>query len=515
MEDIQMLRTKVPKRKVLLEAIDNPLLIIRELNNRSFYHFLRFFWPEISSEEFVENWHIPFLCNELQLVAERVARGEPNDYDLLINISPGTTKTITCNIAYPAWIWTRWHWMRIISASYSASLALEAAEYSRDMIRSDRFQAVYPELDIKEDKDTKSNFRVVKRERAPGRPERLIFGGNRYSTSVGGTLAGYHGHILIWDDPLNPHQAVSEKKLAEANRWIDRTLPTRKVNKITTTTIGIMQRLHQNDPSGHILAKKKKKLRHISMPGEIRNYRDQVQPPELVEMYQDDLFDVNRMPWSVLKDLEADMGQYGFAGQIGQNPVPPGGGMFKVDRFPQIQTMPSDVLILEVVRYWDKAGTKEIEEGRGSGGGAYTVGVKMAKLKDDKYLIMDVVRGRWSSEEREKIIRSTAEADGKGVKIYHEQEPGSGGKESAEATIKNLAGFASYADRPQGDKIYRADPYSVQVNNGNMIMLRGDWNHEFIDEHRNFPFSTYKDQVDAAAGAFSQLTRKRIARIIK
>jgi predicted phage terminase large subunit-like protein len=514
MEDILITRQRVPKRKVLLQAIDNPLCIIRELNNRSFYHFMRFFWPEISSEEFVDNWHIPYLCGELQMVAERVAKGLPNDYDLLINISPGTTKTIICNIMFPAWIWTRWHWMRIISASYSGALALEAAEYSRDLIRSERFQAVYPELGIKEDKDTKSNFRVIKRERLAGRAERVIYGGNRYSTSVGGTLTGYHGHILIWDDPLNPHQAASEKELENGNRWIDRTLPTRKVNKITATTIGIMQRLHQNDPSGHLLAKKKKKLRHISMPGEIRNYKDQLKPVELAKFYKDDLFDPNRMPWSVLKDLEADMGQYGFAGQIGQNPVPPGGGMFKVKNIPMIERMVSDPLVLEVVRYWDKAGTKEAAEESKKSGGAYTVGVKMAKLKDGKYLIMDVRRGRWASEEREKIIRSTAEADGKSVKIYHEQEPGSGGKESAEATIRNLAGYASYADRPVGDKIYRADPYSVQVNNGNVLMLKGEWNHEFIEEHRHFPFSTYKDQVDAAAGAFSRLTTKRIARVI-
>ena len=107
-----------------------------------------------------------------------------------------------------------------------------------------------------------------------------------------------------------------------------------------------------------------------------------------------------------------------------------------------------------------------------------------------------------------------AEADGKAVKIYHEQEPGSGGKESAEATIRNLAGFSSYADRPQGDKIYRADPLSVQVNEGNVLLLRGDWNHEFVEEFRHFPFSTYKDQVDATSGAFSKLTQKRKARVL-
>ena len=71
-----------------------------------------------------------------------------------------------------------------------------------------------------------------------------------------------------------------------------------------------------------------------------------------------------------------------------------------------------------------------------------------------------------------------------------------------------------YADRPTGKKEERADPYSVQVNNGNFRMLKADWNFAFLDEHRLYPFSTYKDQVDAAAGAFNQLTKKRVARRI-
>jgi phage terminase large subunit-like protein len=77
-----------------------------------------------------------------------------------------------------------------------------------------------------------------------------------------------------------------------------------------------------------------------------------------------------------------------------------------------------------------------------------------------------------------------------------------------------LAGYSVYADRPTGDKDLRADSYSVQVNNGNFRMLRGDWNYAFLEEHRLFPFSTNKDQVDAASGAFNNLAKRRIARRI-
>jgi len=505
------IRTRKTKRILAMDAIKDPFAIRRDINNDSLYDFIQYFWDEVSTDKFKPNWHIGYLCKELEEIAKQVAKDLPKKYDLIINIPPGTTKTITCSIMFPVWCWTRWHWMRFITASYSAALSLESAEYSRDLVRSDKFKVVYPELDIKEDKDTKSNFKTVKKEQVfPGQPPRIIQGGNRYSTSVGGTLTGFHGHILIIDDPLNPEQAASEKELANANRWMEQTLSTRKVDKANTPTILIMQRLHQDDPSGHILAKKKKNIKHISLPGEIRNYREQLKPIEKASKYKNDLLDPVRMNWKVLEDMEADLGQYGFAGQVGQKPTPPGGGMFKVDHFNIITTLPAPVNFVQTVRYWDKAGSE--------GGGAYTVGVKISKLLDDhhtgvpRFIIEDVRRGQWASEARERIIKNTALADGATVQIGVEQEPGSGGKESAEATIRNLAGFSCYADRPTGDKVFRADPYSVQVNNGNIMLLHGDWNHEFIEEHRNFPFSTYKDQVDAGAGAFNRLTTRRIAR---
>jgi len=498
--------TKQDKLKI---GIINPYVAQREMNNRSLYEFIQCFWSEISSEDFKSNWHIPFICKELEEIAERVANKIPKKHDLIINIPPGTTKTIICSIMFPVWCWTKWYWMRFITLSYSATLSMESAESSRDMIRSELFKRLYPELEIKQDKDVKSNYKVMKKIHTPGFVSTLRPGGNRYSTSVGGTLTGFHAHIIIWDDPLNPKQAVSPVELKSTNQWMDQTLSTRKVDKEVSTTIGIMQRLHENDPTGHILAKQKKNIRHISLPCEIVNYEHALKPKELSLNYKDGLLDPVRMSWTILQDLEGDLGQYGYAGQMGQDPTPPAGGMFKVDMFTKIVVMPPPVNILKTIRYWDKAGTKEVL-GKNKQS-ARTAGVKMHLLDTGKWLISDVVKGRWESHERESKIRATAEADGVDVWVYHEQEPGSGGKESAQATITNLAGFTSIAERPVGDKIYRADPYSVQVNNGNVLLLNGDWNAEFIEEHRFFPFSTYKDQVDAAGAAFSKLTVAKMA----
>ena len=134
------------------------------------------------AEDFKDNWHIKYICGELQDMAERVAAGLPKKYDLIVNVPPGSTKTAMVSIMFPAWCWTRWYWMRFITASYTSTLSLESAEYSRDVIKSEKFRLLFPELEIKRDKDIKSNFRIVKIQKNSGGANTTLLGGNRFST---------------------------------------------------------------------------------------------------------------------------------------------------------------------------------------------------------------------------------------------------------------------------------------------------------------------------------------------
>jgi predicted phage terminase large subunit-like protein len=489
-------------KQVIEQAVTNPLSSMRSIVKSSLYYFVRYFWDELSNDEFHDNWHIKYLCDECQKVIERVEKRQPKLYDLIINIPPGTTKSTIVSRMLPVWAWTRSYWMKFITGSYGSTLSLELAEDSRDLLRSERFGELFPELGIKQDKEQKSNFKVVKKEwvRKNSVP-RQHQGGGRFSTSVGSGVMGFHGHVIIIDDPLNPKQALSEVELLNANRWVSSTLSSRKTDKEKTPIILIMQRLHQNDVTGDLLDRKDN-IKHICLPASLDNTPHLVKPKELKKYYQDGLLDPVRLNRNVLKEAYSE-GQYVYSSQYDQDPVPAGGGMFQIDNIPVIEAMPARVNITKTVRYWDKAGSE--------GTGAYTVGTKMCRLKSGKWIIIDVVRGQWSSEKREKIIRQTAEADGYNTTVYIEQEPGSGGKESAMSTVRNLEGFACYRDLPTGNKEYRADPFSVQVNEGNVMMLRGDWNAKFREELRYFPFSTYKDQVDSASGAFAKLVIRKKA----
>jgi predicted phage terminase large subunit-like protein len=462
--------------------------LVRSVCQDSFYEFLREFWGCFISAQPVWNWHIEFLCDELQNIAERVFEGKPKEYDLIINISPGTTKSSICSIAFPAWLWTRRPDMRCICASYTDKLALDLSRKCRDVVKSEKYRACFPDVKLRVDQDTKGYFANTS-------------GGDRFCTGVGGSPMGFHAHFLIVDDPIDPQKAISEAELKTCNQWMSETLPSRKVQKDITPTILIMQRLHQNDPTGHRLSwADAGPVKHIKLPAELihidpKKRREEVKPLRLRSKYRDGLMDKYRLTRKSLVEAKAALGNYAYAGQFLQDPVPLGGGMFHTDdlQFAFHDEIPK--VFKRVVRYWDNAGTKD--------GGAFTAGVKIGIAPDNRVWVLDVQRFREASDARERRKVEVARSDGTKVIIGQEQEPGSSGKESAESSAKRLIGFRVRLVKPTGDKVMRADPFSVQVNAKNVTLVRASWNEIYVDELRFFPNSTYKDQVDASAGAFN------------
>jgi len=474
-------------------------LLQKSILEDSFFDFVQYFWDTVVPEEPIWNWHIEYICGEMQRVAERVFQGKRKLYDLCINVPPGSTKSTICSVMFPAWVWTRMPTARSICGSYSYALSLQLSRKSRDIITSEKYQALFdPEL--RGDQNTKGLFENTK-------------GGYRFSTSTGGTVTGYHGHFLIIDDPLNPQEASSEVELKNANVWIRETLSSRKVDKDVTPTILIMQRLHEDDPTQDMLGQKNIRVKHINLPAEVnrKSYKT-IKPKAVRKNYVVDpekngyrLLDPIRLSRRSLDEALSKLLEYGYAGQFLQSPVPLEGGMFKTARL-KVDTAPSAPADwLQKIRYWDKAGTE--------GGGAFTAGVLMGEDKDHRFWILDVIRVQLDTGEREKLIKLTAQMDGYGIKVGIEQEPGSGGKESAENTVRNLRGFNVEVVRPTGDKAIRAMPFSAQVNVGNVYLVAGEWNNAYMNELTLFPNSKYKDQVDATSGAFTLLTFSQRGRI--
>jgi len=180
---------------------------------------------------------------------------------------------------------------------------------------------------------------------------------------------------------------------------------------------------------------------------------------------------------------------------------PTAGAVFNRANFGSLPAMPTDVP--RWVRYWDKAGT--------AGGGKYSAGVLVGQRPNGRLVYADVTRDQWSSYARNKVMLQKAAADkdlGVPVTTWVEQEPGSGGKESAEISVQDFVGYDVRIDKVTGSKYDRAQPLAAQVEAGNVDVVAGPWNEAFLEEHHQFTGTdsdAYTDQVDAAAGGVNKL----------
>ena len=478
----------MPGTKQQLPAARVPQFTAKELKRSilkdDYYEFLKAMWPTISPERPVWNWHIKYLCRKIQGMMERVFRGQKKWYDLCVNIPPGSTKSTILSIMLPAWCWTRMPSFRFIGASYGGDIAQDLSMKTRDVVRSDLYRELFPEIKWRADQDTKNYFMNTE-------------GGWRFSVGVKGDVTGRHAHLIVVDDPLNPEESYSDADIATSNRWIRETLSSRKVAKAVTPMVLVMQRLHQDDPTAQFVTRRN--VFWVCLPAELES---NVRPRKLRDKYEDGLLDPKRMPEEVLENERVQGATY-YSGQFLQNPVPRGGAMFEVDN---IRIRTDAPKMRKVVRAWDKAG---VEGGRG----AFTVGLKLGVDKSNNVWVLNILRFRLNTYGREYEIMKAAKKDGPDCLIAIEQEPGSGGKADAEATVRNLIGYRVKivkASKAEGDKERRATPASSMVNAGNVYLLKASWNKEFIEELRFFPASKFKDQVDAFSLAFNEIATPRL-----
>lgn len=448
-----------------------------EICRRSFFEFVKEFWDVIIPEIPIYNWHIPYLCDQLQKYALRVKYRTEKESDLIINIPPGTTKSTICTVMYPAWVWTIDATQRIITGSYSASLATDHALKSRDIVKSEKYKALFPEVVIKRDQDNKTHYKNTK-------------GGERYATSVGGTITGIHAHQIIIDDPLNPKEAASDIERQAANDWMDVTLSTRKVDKEMTPTILVMQRLHELDCTGNWL-KKRPNINHICLPGRLSK---DVKPIELKEKYVDGKLDVKRLSDKALDELQTILGSYGFAGQIQQIPAPEDGGYWKKWIIP-IPDKDFPTNLKEYGTDWDLAYT----DNEKNSASAY---VTSGKIEHDMYI--DDFGFKWL--EFPDLIKWM-----KTISEPHHIEAKASGK-SAKQTLKSMGITAIEVKVNGGDKVARTQMSTPYAEAGRVYCRESLLDKLYNDSKQGillFPNAEGNDLNDALCQAIQRLLSKK------
>jgi len=484
-----------------------------DLCRQSFAYFVRMFWSTIpGTGKLVWNWHLEVICNELQEIAERVFKGQAKDHDLVINISPGTSKSSLISILFSGpWTWTRMPDARHLIASHTSDLVLDLSSKARDVVRSELYRKLFPEIELREDTDSKGHYRNT-------------CGGERKICTVSGVSPlGFHGHFCLVDDALDPKGVLSDVRLKVAKQFIEEILPSRMVDKSITPIILVMQRLGLGDPTEVMLKGSLKEgaypVRHLCLPAELT---DEVKPVELRKFYVNGLMDPIRLSQRVLNNY-LSKGKLYYDTQFLQKPYAREGSMFRPQWFSQrVKAAPFNA---QRVRYWDRASTAASLEGKG----CFTAGTLLARDEQGKWYVEHVVHGQWEPDERNDIMRATALRDRTryGPKneptIWIEAEGGSSGRDAWRAIARHLAGFRVFEDRVTGKKDTRAEPWASQLASGNVWVVdngesagtgRADWDVEgFIAEHVAFKpdassnrLGRYKDIVDSVSGAFNILT---------
>ena len=274
----------------------------------------RCFQTVVPGQTYLSNWHIEAIAHRLERCRQREIRR------LIVTLPPRSLKSICASVAFPAFALGHDPSLRIICASYSQDLAAKHARDFRTVLESAWYRRLFPHTRIDPRKNTEGEIQTTAQ-------------GYRLSTSLGGTLTGRGGNLLLIDDPMKPTERMSEVKRAAVSEWYDSTLISRLDSKTEGAIVLIMQRLHVDDLVGHVLDKDEA-WTHLNLPAIAEE--DEEIPLSNGRFHRrkaGELLHPAREPMEVLEELKAAMGSQSFSAQYQQAPIPAGGALIKAEWF--------------------------------------------------------------------------------------------------------------------------------------------------------------------------------------
>ena len=443
--------------------------------------YTRVAWPHVEPGAFRSGWHIDAIGEHLMAVSSGEIRR------IIVNLPPRHGKSLSCNVFWPSWDWIENPGRSFLFCSYRAGLSIRDQRKAKTLIKSDWHQRNF-KVRVDPGNDTRTRWGTTA-------------GGERMVSSVNGASStGEGADIIVPDDPISADQARSPVQRQNVIDWWEETIKSRLNDPKTGAFVVIMQRFHEADLTGHILASETG-WDHLVLPARyepdhpfpIRSsigFRDpRTAPGELLSPGRFGDEELNRI---------ATPGSFADAGQLQQRPIPRQGGLFRREWFVTIPAAPAGV---EWVRAWDLAATADPTA-------AYTAGVLLGRAPDGRFVIGDVARIQGTPAEAERIAVNTASQDAAelvDIRGSIPRDPGQSGKWQVAYLLRKLAAFNYSASPESGDKESRAAPLAAQAEVGNVLIVRGDWNKAFLDEAELFPKGKFKDQIDAASRAFGEL----------
>jgi predicted phage terminase large subunit-like protein len=457
-------------------------------------------WPVLEPETpFVEGMHVRAVCDHLQAVAEGRIR------NLIVNIPPGHAKSLLTAVFWVAWRWIDHPEARWLFSSYREPLATRDSVKCRRLIESNWYQERWGDrYQLSDDQNQKSRF------------ENTRTGYRVVVPMSAGT--GERGDYVVVDDPHSVDQAESDTERRSAIEWWNGSMATRLNDFATGHKIVIMQRLHEADLTGDLLAKGG--WEWLCLPEEFEPERRCMTSIGWTDPRQQsgELLWPDKVSQADLGRLKVELGSYRYAAQYQQRPAPAEGGLFKrwwwrywipahlhlppvSVRMPdgEVRSVPAVQLpdrFDQVVQSWDLA-FKDLATSD------YVVGQVWAAVGADRFLL-DQRRERMDMPRTLEAIRAMSEKWPQGAAKWVED------RANGPAVIASLrhAIAGLIAVNPEGGKIARAAAVSPQIEAGNVYLPHpaiAPWVEGLMEECTSFPNAAHDDQVDALTQALNRL----------
>jgi len=469
-------------------AIECDRATVREGGLRAFVELA---WTQVEPLEFVPGWHIDEMCTHL----EAVSRGECRR--LLINIPPGMSKSLIVSVLWPAWDWTFHPSRKFIAASYNETLSHKSAKLMRDLVLSDWYCARWPDVRLRcENSQAVGAFKNAS-------------GGFRFSPGAGSGITGWHADIHIVDDPLSADQCRGSAASVAANldkvwSWYRETLSSRAVNRDRLARVVVMQRLHEQDLAGRLLAagdythlclpleySTASQHRHIILPSKTRWGGDR-------RNVEGELLCPGRLSAEGLPSLKTEIGTYAYTGQYAQQPPTAGGAIIHrgwMTKFYEVLPVGG-----QYIQSWDMAF-------KSTDTSSYVVG-QCWYYKGGAFYLVDQVREQMGFSATLSAIQAfSAKHPRARAKLVEAKANGSA---VVDVLNKKLPGLILI--EPEGGKEARLHACSPLFEAGNVWLpdpQASPWVNDYIEELCTFPGAAHDDQADSTSQALNYLTAKR------
>ncbi len=417
-------------------------------------------------EKYFPNWHINAIAYHLQ----QCLKGDIKR--LVITLPPRSLKSIITSVALPAYALGKDPTSQIVCASYSQTLASKHARDHLAIMDADWYQRCFPRTRLHPKKHSESEFMTTQQ-------------GMRFSTSVGGTLTGRGGNIIIIDDPLKADEAISENSRLNCIDWYRNTLSSRLNNKNEDVMILIMQRLHEEDLAGYVL--EHEGWTHLNIPA-IAEERQVIRIADnLVHVrHEGDVLHAERDSTDILNKLKCSLGSYAFGAQYQQRPVPVEGGIVKWAWFSCYDTKPKKEEDDHIVQSWDTASKAEQHND-------YSVCTTWL-IRKNQYYLLNVFRARLEYPALLRKIKHMAKFRSAGRIIIEDKGAGT----SLIQDLKENSDLNIIKFDPKDDKETRLFTVTNVIEAGRVWLPKdAPWLDIFRHEIMMFPKGKHDDQVDS------------------